>query len=212
MVSTKNRWTPCRKLEEPGRCVGQTLTEFYQERNVKRFLSAMGSSFGISSAVFATLQKVAEVDWEAAVKINGATHIASQKALADALGVGAKASILQSVTSGFDVMVYGIEALEAYQAGDLDTTAINAGLTLASAANLRLYVQSFRAIRAARAAVIAGEAAVIGRGVSVAPHLAARALGWTILIVGGVIARQYTQDTPLEAWVKGTRFGTRPAE
>lgn len=26
MVSTKNRWTPCRKLEEPGRCVGQTLT------------------------------------------------------------------------------------------------------------------------------------------------------------------------------------------
>lgn len=116
------------------------------------------------------------------------------------------------MTSGFDVLVYGIEALEAYKAGDLDTSAINAGLTLASAASLRLYVQSFRAIRAARAAVIAGEAAVIGRGVSVAPHLAARALGWTILIVGGVIARQYTQDTPLEAWVKGTRFGARPAD
>ncbi len=85
-------------------------------------------------------------------------------------------------------------------------------MTLASAASLRLYVQSFRAIRAARAAVIAGEAAVIGRGVSAAPHLAARALGWTILIVGGVIARQYTQDTPLETWVKRTRFGTQPAD
>src|SRR5690606_40594259 len=53
---------------------------------------------------------------------------------------------------------FGIEALEAYQAGDLDSAAINAGITLASAANLRLYAQSYRAIRAARAAVIAGEA------------------------------------------------------
>lgn len=188
---------------------GLQLTE---KQSGKNWVSFAGGFFGVSSAVAATLQKVSEVDWEAAVKLNGATHIASQKALADALGVGAKASILQSVTSGFDVLVYGIEALESYQAGDLDTTAINAGLTLASAASLRLYVQSFRAIRAARAAVIAGEAAVIGRGVSVAPHLAARALGWTILIVGGVLARQYTQDTPLETWVKRTRFGTRPAD
>lgn len=109
-------------------------------------------------------------------------------------------------------MVFSIEALESYQAGDIDTANINAGLTLASAANLRLYVQSFRAIRAARAAVIAGETAAIGRGVSVVPHLATRALGWTLLIVGGVIARQYTQDTLLETWVKRTRFGIRPAD
>ncbi|ETD47835.1 hypothetical protein X778_24870 [Pseudomonas aeruginosa VRFPA07] len=27
MVSTKNRWTPCREQEGSGRCVGQTLTE-----------------------------------------------------------------------------------------------------------------------------------------------------------------------------------------
>ncbi|MFW3040027.1 hypothetical protein ACNQJ9_25065, partial [Pseudomonas aeruginosa] len=26
MVSTKNRWTPCREQEGSGRCVGQTLT------------------------------------------------------------------------------------------------------------------------------------------------------------------------------------------
>lgn len=188
---------------------GLQLTE---KQSGKNWLSFVGGSFGASSAIAASLQKVAEVDWEATVKINGARHMASQKALADALGVGAKASILQSVTSGFDILVYGIEAFEAYKVGDVDSAAINAGLTLASAANLHLYVQSFRAIRAARAAVIAGEAAAIGRGVSVAPHMAARALGWTILIVGGVIARQYTQDTPLEAWVKGTRFGTRPAD
>lgn len=166
----------------------------------------------MSSAVTAVWQRVAEVNWEASVKVSGANSISSQKALADALGVGARTALLQSVTSGFDVLVYGIEVLDAYKVGDMDTAAINAGLSLASGTNLVLYVKTFRAVRAARAAVIAGEAAALGRGVSAAPHLAARALGVTILIVGGVIARQYTLDTPLETWVKHTRFGTRPAD
>ncbi|KHL68813.1 hypothetical protein SF06_23940 [Pseudomonas flexibilis] len=175
-------------------------------------LNLAGGFMGMLSAISATIQKVAEVDWETTSKIAGTQSLSSQTALTRALSVGAKTAFLQSVTSGFDALVFGIEALEAYQAGDLDSAAINAGMTLASAANLRLYAQSYRAIRAARAAVIAGEAAALGRGVSMAPHLATRALGWTILIVGGLIARQYTQDTPLEAWVKHTRFGTHPAE
>lgn len=186
--------------------------QLLQKRTLKTTFSAAAGTAGLASAAFATLQKIAEVDWEASVRISGATSISSQKALADTLGIGAKTALLQSMTSGFDALVFGIEALEAYQTGDLDTASINAGLTLASATNLGLYVQSFRALRAARAAVIAGEAAALGRGVSVAPHLAARALGVTILIVGGLIARQYTRDTPLEAWVKHTRFGIRPAD
>jgi hypothetical protein len=88
---------------------------------------------------------------------------------------------------------------------------ISAGLSAAWGANLAIYVQTFRAVRAARAAVILGDAAAIGRGVSQAPHLAFKALGVTILIVGGVFARLYTQDTPLEKWVKGTKFGVAPA-
>lgn len=178
----------------------------------KSKVSFIGGLSGISASAFAVAQKVAEVDWEVAVKGSGKVSLSSQVTLARALGVAAKTASLQAVTSGLDILVYGIETVDAYQTGDLDTAAINAGLTLASATNLVLYVQTFRAVRAARAAVIAGEAAVIGRGVSAAPHLAARALGVTIMIVGGVIARLYTQDTPLEAWVKHTRFGTRPAE
>ena len=188
---------------------GVQLTD---KQSGKNWLSFLGGSVGITSAITATLQKVAEVDWETSVKASGATSIGSQKALADALGIGSKTAFLQSVTSGFDVLVYGIETLDAYQAGDMDTAVINAGLSLASGTNLVLYVKTFRAVRAARAAVIAGEAAALGRGVGAAPHLAARALGVTILIVGGVIARQHTLDTPLEAWVKHTRFGTRPAD
>lgn len=188
---------------------GAQLTE---KQSGKSWLSFTGGAFGVASATSAIAQKVAEVDWEATTKIAGTQSLSSQAALAKALNIGANTALLQSVTSGFDVMVFSIEALESYQAGDIDTASINAGLSLASAANLRLYVQSFRSIRAARAAVIAGEAAAIGRGVSVVPHLATRALGWTLLIVGGVIARQYTQDTPLETWVKRTRFGIRPAD
>lgn len=178
----------------------------------KNWLSFAGGAFGVASATSAITQRVAEVDWEAITKIAGSRSLSSQAALAKALGIGANTALLQSVTSGFDAMVFSIEALESYQAGDIDTASVNAGLALASAANLRLYVQSFRAIRAARAAVIAGEAAAIGRGFSVVPHLATRALGWTLLIVAGVIARQYTQDTPLETWIKRTRFGIRPAD
>ncbi|WP_313102562.1 toxin VasX [Stutzerimonas nitrititolerans] len=182
------------------------------KNSLRSSVNALAGLAGAFSATSAIAQKVAEVDWEATTKVAGSHSLSSQAALAKALGVGAKTAFGQSVTSGFDVMVFSIEALESYQAGDLDTASINTGLTLASAANLRLYVQSFRAVRAARAAVIAGEAAAIGRGISVVPHLATRALGWTLLIVGGVIARQYTQDTPLEAWVKRTRFGIRPAD
>ncbi|MFL9814257.1 hypothetical protein D7241_13465 [Stutzerimonas sp. VN223-3] len=186
--------------------------QLFQDKNLKAALSVAAGTTGFASAISAVVQKVAEVDWEATTKIASSHSLSTQAALTKALGIGASTAFLQSVTSGFDVLVFGIEAMESYQTGDNNTASINVGLTLASAANLRLYVQSFRTIRAARAAVIAGEAAAIGRGISVAPHLAARALGWTILIVGGVIARQYTQDTPLEAWVKHTRFGTCPAE
>lgn len=186
--------------------------QLFQAQSVKGWLSFGGGVTGVSSAMSAIWQKVAEIDWKATAKISGEISASTQKALADALSLGANTALLQAVTSGLDVLVYGIETFDAYKTGDLDTAAINAGLTVASAANLTLYVQTFRSVRAARAAVIAGEATALGRGVSTAPHLAARALGVTILIVGGVIARLYTQDTPLEKWVKQTRFGTRPAD
>lgn len=179
----------------------------------KNFINFGGSVVGIGSALAAAAQKVAELDWEAVAKASGKESLSSRAALAKALGVGAKTALAQAAVSGFDVVVYGLESLEAYNAGDFDTAAINAGLSVASGANLAVYVKTYRIIRAARAAVIAGEAAVIGRGVAaVRVHWVALALGLTITIVGGVIARLYTQDTPLEKWVKGTRFGVSPAD
>ncbi|MGE6689174.1 toxin VasX [Stutzerimonas stutzeri] len=191
---------------------GWSGKQFIDSASAKNFFSMVGGAFGILSAGSAVLQKVAEVNWESVTKIAGKESLSSQVALSRALGMGAKSAILQSVTSGLDVAIYGIETLEAFRAGDFDTAAINSGLSVASATNLAIYVKTYRVVRAARAAVIAGDAAAVGRGVAQAPHLAFKALGITILIVGGVIARLYTQDSPLEKWIKGTRFGISPAE
>jgi len=180
--------------------------------STKSFVSLFGSTVGVGAAVGAVWQKVSEVNWEAAVASAGNKSPSARVALANALGLGAKTAMMQSAVAGLDVVVYGLDTLEAYRNGDFDTAGISAGLSVASGANLAIYVQTFRAVRAARAAVILGDAAAIGRGVSQAPHLAFKALGITILIVGGVFARLYTQDTPLEKWVKGTRFGIAPAD
>lgn len=187
--------------------------QLFDTPSAKSSISFLGGITGIASATQAVWQKVAEINWEGVVSATqDKLSLSSRDALQKALGVGAKTAFLQAVTSGLDVLIYGIETLESFRAGDFDTAAINAGLSAASAANLALYVQTYRVVRAARAAVIAGDAAFIGRGVAQAPHLGFKALGVTILIVGGVIARLYTQDSPLEKWVKGTRFGISPAD
>ena len=190
---------------------GWSVKQFADEASLKGGINNFAGLFGIGSATSAVLQKVAETNWESVLKVAEQDSLSSRMALAKALGMGAKSAALQSVTSGLDVMIYGMETLESFRDGDFDTAAINASLSAASATNLALYVKTFRMVRAARAAVIAGEAATIGRGVAQAPHLAFKALGLTILIVGGIVARLYTQDTPLEKWVKGTRFGIAPA-
>ncbi|CAI8830344.1 PT-TG domain-containing protein [Pseudomonas sp. IT-P100] len=205
----------------PAKCVvalmaainfGYALKQLIDKRSAKGVINLVGAGVGLGAATAAVWQKVAEINWETAVKSSGSNSSTARIALADALGFSWKAAGLQSVVSAFDIVVYGIEAFESYQDGDFNTSAINAGLSVASAANLAIYVQTFRTIRAARAAVIFGEATAVGRGVSQAPHLAFKAVGITIIIVGGVIARLYTQDTPLEKWVKGTRFGISPAD
>ncbi|HEX4550304.1 toxin VasX [Pseudomonas sp.] len=189
---------------------GWAVKDFISTPTAKSGLNVIGGGTGVISAASAVTQKIAELNWESLLKEAAPDSVNSRLLLTQAVGQATKTTLLQAIVSSFDIAVYGIEAFEAYTATDYDTAAINAGLSVASAANLSIYVKTFRVLRAARAAVIVGDAATIGRGVSQAPHLAFKALGVTILIVGGVIARLYTQDTPLEKWVKGTSFGVNP--
>ncbi|MGH8333966.1 MAG: toxin VasX, partial [Pseudomonas fluorescens] len=179
---------------------------------VKSRFGAAGALIGIGAAGAAVIQRVSEVDWASAVRQSGGTSISSRLLLARALGRAANAALAQGAFLAFDVVLYGVDAFEAYQAGDFDTMAANLVVMGASLASIKIQVQAFRALRVARAAVIAGDTATIARGLNVVPHLGAKLLGLAIVIVGGVIARLYTADSPLEKWVKYSHFGVRPDE
>jgi len=185
--------------------------QFLDDDSAKNTANLLGATTGVLAAASALMQKIADTKWESTVATTGLKSNASRLTLASALKLGSRTALALSMASAFDILVFGMETLEAYSSGDVDTAVINGGLTIASTANFAIYVKTYRALRAARAAVIAGEATTIARGLSQVPHLAIKALGITILIVGGVLARLYTQDSPLEKWLKSTRFGTSPA-
>ncbi|NWD68298.1 hypothetical protein HX870_11900 [Pseudomonas gingeri] len=187
-----------------------TLDQHEKSSSTKNKINLMGAAAGFIGASMAIVQSTAEKNWKVTAELTGKYSSDSQKALANALKLGSKVSFTLSIVSAFDVMVFGIETLEAFQARDMDTAAINAGLTIASAANFVLYARHYQALKAARTAALAGETATLGRGLSQVPHFAPKIVGFTLLILSGVIARLYTQDKPIEKWLKNTRFGTYP--
>lgn len=184
--------------------------QLFEKRTYQSAFSTAGAAFGIGAAGAAVVQRVAEVDWASAIRQSGGTSISSRLLLAKALGRAATTALAQGVFLAFDVVLYGVDAFEAYKAGDFDTMAVNLAVVGASLASIKIQVQAFRALRVARGAVIAGDAATIARGLNVVPHLGAKLLGLAVVIVGGVIARLYTADSPLEKWVKNSHFGIRP--
>lgn len=189
-----------------------TGSTFLDKKTIKNGLVAIGAGFGVAAAGAAIVQRVAEVNWASAVRQSGSTSISSRLLLVNALGRAAIASGFQVAVLAFDVIFYGIEAFEAYQKGDFDTMVANLTIIGAEVANVVLHVQLFRIYRAAQAAVLAGEMSAIAAGMNVAPHIAIKILGFTVVVVAGVVARLYTTDTPLEQWVKHSRFGIRPDE
>lgn len=181
-----------------------------EKQTAQSRFGAAGAVFGDGAAGAAVVQRVAEVDWASAVRQSGRTSIPARLMLVRAMGIAAVAASLQAVVLSFDVVIYGIEAYEAYQAGDLDTMGTDLAIVSVESAGIVLYVKLFRAYRAAQAAVMVGEAAAIAGGMNVAPHLAIKILGLTVVIVAGVITRLYTADSPLEQWIKNSHFGIRP--
>lgn len=186
--------------------------QFSDKQTFQTRFSAAGAAFGIGAAGAAVFQRVAEVDWTSAVKQSGRFSTSSQTLLVTALGRAAGVALAQAAFLAFDVVTYGIEAFDAYQAGDFDTIAADMAVSSASLMSIVLYVKAYRAFRIARAAVMLGETAAIASGLDVVPHLGVKLLGLAVVIVGGVITRIYTKDTPLEQWVKNSYFGIRADE
>lgn len=183
---------------------------FLDHKTVKNGFIGVGAAVGIGAAVAAVFQRIAEVDWASAARQSGSSSVSSRLLLARALGRAATTAWAQGIFLAFDVVFYGVEAFEAYKAGDFDTMATSVAIASTELAGIVLYVKFFRAYRAAQVAVMVGEAGAIASGMNAAPHLAIKILGLTVVIVAGVIARLYTADSPLERWVKNSRFGIRP--
>lgn len=193
--------------------VGVAIKGLYENKTGKSALDTAGGGFGVLTAGAAVVQRLAELDWEAAVRETGALSAESRRELLRALGLGMATQLAQSATSSVDILIFGYEAIDAYQVGDFDTAAINAGLTAASAGQLALAVHTYRVYRAARLAVMLGELAAIRLGTSVVGGwVGALTLGLTTTVLAGLLARSYTQNTPLEKWIAQTRFGVKPAD
>jgi hypothetical protein len=188
------------------------MDQLVESKTTKKWIGGFGALIGVGAAGAAVVQRVAEIDWVSAVRRSGSASISSGLLLARALGRAANAALAQSAFLAFDVVLYGIDAFEAYQAGDFDTMSANLAVVAASLASIKIQVEAFRALRIARAAVLAGDAATIAQGLNAVPHLGVKLLGLTVVIVGGVIARLYTADSRLEKWVKKSHFGIRPDE
>ena len=121
--------------------------------------------------------------------------------------------LFQSVASGIDAFFFGWRALDAYRAGDLDSTAVHAGLAGTSLAYARVSLEAVRALRIARTAVLAGDAQALATGLRVLSlPLRLTLLGLAVTIIAGLVTLFFTQDKALEQWLKQTRFGNRPAD
>lgn len=193
--------------------LGQVGQSLLADMSLKNQVSLLSASMATLTAGTAVLQQLADSRWEQHLAQSSHVDIAARKLLTDALGLAEFAMRFQAITAGIDVFYYGWHALDAYRAGDLDTAVVSTTLAGAQLGYARISLQAMRALRVARSAALAGEAEALATGIRVLSlPLRLSLVGLTITILIGLISLIYTEDTPLEQWLKKTRFGTRPAD
>lgn len=183
------------------------ISDFYADpdKDVGGFAKAAGSVTGFVAAALSLEHKMSELNWK-----EGLSRSANPDAYSH--GVGAFAAAFTAVTAAFDIVVFGTQAIESYRAGDFDTAAVEVSLMGVSSGQLALSVRAFRAYREARAAALGLQVASSIRGLSrLGGYYTALSVGLTASLIGGLVARHYLQNTPLERWLANTRFGVKPA-
>ena len=172
-------------------------------------MSIGSGAAGTVAAVAAIFQHFAQIeaqDLRLAQGMSGAWEAKFKQYLV----LGQVANGALSVAALFDTVYFGRLAWERYGQGDLDSAAIAAGMSGASTGQAALAAKAFLQYRRAQAALRTGQLVQAAATASRAgtPGLM---LGLTLLIVAGAVSLYYTQENPLENWLRGTRFGTRPA-
>jgi len=175
------------------------------DRNTENFAKLFGGMTGFMAALASLQHKIAELNWK-----EGLSRLSNPEAISH--GVGSFAAAATALTAAFDIVVFGMQAIDSYRAGDFDTAALEVGLMGVSSGQLALGVRAFRAYREARAVALGLEAASAVRGLSrLGGWFTALSVGLTASLIGGLVARQYVENTPLERWLANTQFGIKPA-
>lgn len=191
----------------------QSTMAFKEEGSItKKSIRWLGATAGLTTASTAITQELAKANWQTAVQEYGENAAQSVQGLRRFTSWGSAASGFQGLTAAFDVVIFGMDAYDAWNNADYDNAVVNAGLAGVSVGQLVLAAKMFRAFRAARAAAIAGEVAAATRVVGfIGGPLGRIGLGLTITVLAGLYVRSQTKNTALENWVANTRFGLNPA-
>lgn len=189
-----------------------TMSWWEDKKDIQTRMRLAGALAGITTASTAITQELAKSNWQTAVKEYGEKAAQSVDNLGRFAAWGSITSRLQGATAALDVVIFGMDAYDAWNNADYDNAVVNAGLSGVSVGQLVLAAKMFRAFRAARAAVVAGEVAAATRVVGfIGGPLGRISLGLTITVLAGVYVRSRTKNTALENWVANTRFGLKPA-
>lgn len=183
-----------------------TSSSWATEDTTESSIKIAGAGSALAAAYASVQHKLAELNWR-----EGLSKADNPEAYSH--GVGAVAALVSSVTAAFDIVIFGLSAFDSYDSGDFDTAAIETGLAGISAGQLALGVTAFRAYREARAVALGLEVATAVRGLSrLGGWFTALTIGLTASFIGGLVARNHVENTPLERWLANTRFGTMPAD
>ncbi|GAA6131488.1 toxin VasX [Halopseudomonas sabulinigri] len=190
----------------------EAMLHTQDDRSAANRIAAGSAFWTTASASTAVLQQLAEVSWEKHVAQAGYMSPTARQSLARALGVASYAMLFQTLAAGLDVFYFGWKALLAYRQGDLDSAGVYVGLTSANLALTGASLKAVRALRIARAAVLAGEAQALLTGVRVLSlPLRLTLVGLAVTILAGLVGLFFTEDEPLEQWLKQLFCGARPA-
>ncbi|SDL18369.1 hypothetical protein SAMN05661010_00985 [Modicisalibacter muralis] len=177
--------------------------------SVKTGTSFFSSLLGTASVVGAISQQMLELNAEKIQMTEGMSKMWKSR-YGFFLIAGQATNFALGAATAFDTIYFGKQALDSLAKGDGDSAAIQAGMSAASAGQAALAARAFWLYRQARAALAMREAAQ-------AAALASRAgtpglmLSLVLLVVGGAISLQFTRETPLQQWLRNTRFGNNPA-
>ncbi|UYG07654.1 toxin VasX [Halomonas sp. M4R1S46] len=177
--------------------------------SVETGLPLGSSAAGTAAVVGAITQQVFEIRADSLQATSGMS-VVWKKRYGEFLFMGQATNFALGLATAFDAISFGRQALDRWSKGDADSTAVLAGMSAASAGQAALAARAFWLYRRARVALALGQAAE-------AAALASRAgtpgmmLGLVILVIGGAVSLHFTRETPLQDWVRNTRFGRRPA-